>query len=95
MSSPETRSSRFLIRPHSSPQWLTRPVSAARKPSSWVPPSWVLMVLAKVCTDSVNEVFHCIATSRLMWFSTWSGVSASNAMMVGLALSLRRLRCST
>ena len=69
MSSPETRSSRFLIRPHSSPQWLTREVSAARKPSSWVPPSWVLMVLAKVCTDSVNEVFHCIATSRLMWFS--------------------------
>ncbi len=95
MSSPETRSSRFLIRPHSSPQWLTSPVSAARKPSSWVPPSWVLMVLAKVCTDSVNEVFHCIATSRLMWFSTLSGVSASKEMTVGLALSLRRLRCST
>ena len=53
MSSPETRSSRFLIRPHSSPQWLTSEVSAERKPSSWVPPSWVLMVLAKVCTDSV------------------------------------------
>ena len=32
---------------------LIRPVSAERKPSSWVPPSWVLMVLAKVCTDSV------------------------------------------
>ncbi|SLH24137.1 Uncharacterised protein [Mycobacteroides abscessus subsp. abscessus] len=31
---------------------LTTVVSAARKPSSWVPPSWVLMVLAKVCTDS-------------------------------------------
>ena len=30
----------------------TTVVSAARKPSSWVPPSWVLMVLAKVCTDS-------------------------------------------
>ena len=95
MSSPETRSSRFLIRPHSSPQLLTREVSAARKPSSWVPPSWVLMVLAKVWTDSVNVVFHCIATSRLMWFSTLSGVSASKEMMVGLALSLRRLRCST
>ena len=53
MSSPETRSSRFLIRPHSSPQLLTSVVSAARKPSSWVPPSWVLIVLAKVCTDSV------------------------------------------
>ncbi len=52
-SSPETRSSFFLIRPHSSPQLLTREVSAERKPSSWVPPSWVLMVLAKVWTDSV------------------------------------------
>ncbi|CAM3279947.1 Secreted protein [Mycobacterium simiae] len=31
---------------------LTTLVRAARKPSSWVPPSWVLMVLAKVCTDS-------------------------------------------
>src|ERR1700760_4493676 len=30
----------------------TTDVNAARKPSSWVPPSWVLMVLAKVCTDS-------------------------------------------
>ena len=95
MSSPETRSSRFLIRPHSSPQLLTSEVSAARKPSSWVPPSWVLIVLAKVCTDSVKEVFHCIASSRLMWFSATPGVSASKLMMVGLATSLRRLRCST
>ena len=31
---------------------LTTLVNAARKPSSWVPPSWVLIVLAKVCTDS-------------------------------------------
>ena len=53
MSSPETRSSFFLIRPHSSPQLLTREVSDARNPSSWVPPSWVLMLLAKVWTDSV------------------------------------------
>ena len=52
MSSPETRSSRFLIRPHSSPQLLTSDVSAERNPSSWVPPSWVLIVLAKVWTDS-------------------------------------------
>ena len=98
MSSPETRSSRFLIRPHSSPQWLTRVVSAARKPSSWVPPSWVLMVLAKVCTDSVKPVFHCIAISRLMsppWSDPWTGWAASKSMTVGLALSLRRLRCST
>src|SRR6478735_3215248 len=38
-------------------------VNAARNPSSWVPPSWVLMVLAKVCTDSEYPAFHCIATS--------------------------------
>jgi len=52
MSSPETRSSRFLISPHSSPQLLTSDVRAERNPSSWVPPSWVLIVLAKVLTDS-------------------------------------------
>ena len=52
-SSPERLSSFFLIRFHSSPQLFTRDVSAERKPSSWVPPSWVLMVFAKVCTDSV------------------------------------------
>ena len=53
MSSPLTRSSGFFIRPQSSPQLLTREVRAARKPSSWVPPSAVLIALAKVCTDSV------------------------------------------
>ena len=95
MSSPETRSSGFFIRPHSKPQLLTSEVSAARKPSSWVPPSWVLIVLAKVWTDSEYVVFHCIATSRLMWFSTDSGVSASNEMIVGFATCLRRLRYST
>ena len=31
---------------------LTIVVSAARNPSSWVPPSAVLIVFAKVCTDS-------------------------------------------
>ncbi len=31
---------------------LTTLVSAARNPSSWVPPSCVLIVFAKVCTDS-------------------------------------------
>ena len=56
-------------------------VSAERKPSSWVPPSWVLIVLAKVYTDSVKVVFHCIATSRLMWLSRV--VSASKAMTAG------------
>ena len=47
MSSPVSFSSplsNFL----SVPYWLTTLVRAARKPSSWVPPSWVLMVLAKV-----------------------------------------------
>ena len=47
MSSPVSFSSalrNFL----SVPYLLTTLVSAARKPSSWVPPSWVLMVLAKV-----------------------------------------------
>ena len=94
MSSPDTRSSCFFIRPQSKPALLISEVSAARKPSSWVPPSWVLIVLAKVCTDSVNEVFHCIASSRLMVLSSVT-VSASKLMTVGFALSLRRLRCST
>ena len=42
---------------------LTSVVSAARKPSSWVPPSWVLIVFAKVWTPSEYAVVHCIATS--------------------------------
>jgi len=53
MSSPETRSSRFLIIAQVSPHLLTVLVSAERKPSSWVPPSMVLMVLAKVWTLEV------------------------------------------
>ena len=52
-SSPGEPVLRFLTSPHSSAQLLTVVVSAARKPSSWVPPSWVLIVLANVCTDSV------------------------------------------
>ena len=47
MSSPESFSSP-LSSFFSVPYRLTTLVSAARKPSSWVPPSWVLMVLAKV-----------------------------------------------
>ena len=47
MSSPESFSSP-LRNFFSAPYLLTMPVSAARKPSSWVPPSWVLIVLAKV-----------------------------------------------
>ena len=45
---------------------LTTVVSAARKPSSWVPPSAVLIVFAKVCTDSEYAPLHCIATSTDM-----------------------------
>ena len=45
---------------------LTIVVSAARNPSSWVPPSAVLIVLAKVCTDSVYAELHCMAISTEM-----------------------------
>ena len=48
MSSPERLASFSLRMPQSRANLLTSVVSAARKPSSWVPPSWVLMVLAKV-----------------------------------------------
>ncbi len=56
------------------------------------------MVLAKVCTDSVNETFHCMATSRLRsWVPPWAPAlcSASNEITVGLARVLRLLRYST
>ena len=53
MSSPESRSSFFFTSPHVSAHLLAVTVSAVRKPSSCVPPSWVLMALAKVCTDSL------------------------------------------
>ena len=47
-SSPVRRSSFLRIKPCSSANLLTTEVSAVRKPSSWVPPSWVWMVFAKV-----------------------------------------------
>ena len=47
MSSPVSFSSPLRIF-LSAPYLLTTLVSAARKPSSWVPPSWVLIVLANV-----------------------------------------------
>ena len=47
-SSPERLVVLLLEKPQSRPNLLTSVVSAARKPSSWVPPSWVLIVLAKV-----------------------------------------------
>ncbi len=52
MSSPVSSGSLSLTSFLSFAYFFTTEVSAARKPSSWVPPSWVLMVLAKVCTDS-------------------------------------------
>ena len=37
--------------------------SADRKPERCAPPSWVLMLLANVKTESWKPVFHCRATS--------------------------------
>ena len=52
-SSPESLSS-FSFSSFLSVAYLfTTEVSDDRKPSSWVPPSCVLMVLAKECTDSL------------------------------------------
>ena len=50
-------------------------VSAARNPSSWVPPSAVLIVFANVYTDSVYVAFHCIAMSTDI-----PGTSSTNSM---------------
>ena len=67
-SSPVRRSSFLRMNPCSSPNLFTIEVSAVRKPSSCVPPSCVLMVLANVYTDSEKPAFHCIATSSDMRF---------------------------
>ena len=48
MSSPERLASFSLSTPHSRANLFTSVVSAARKPSSWVPPSIVWIVFAKV-----------------------------------------------
>ena len=53
MSSPESLSSFSLSSFFSLAYLLTMEVSEARKPSSWVPPSCVLMVLANEWTDSL------------------------------------------
>ena len=52
-SSPESLSSLSLSSFLSVAYLFTTDVNDARKPSSCVPPSWVLMVLAKECTDSL------------------------------------------
>ncbi len=73
MSSPVRRSSLVsLIIFLSIAHLFTTPVSAARKPSSWVPPSIVAIVLAKVCTLSAKDLFHCIAISSESFFSVSS-----------------------
>jgi hypothetical protein len=50
------------------------------------------MVFAKVCTDSVKEVFHCMAISRLI---PESGASASTAITVECTGSLVFIRYFT
>ena len=69
---------------------LTRVVSAERNPSSWVPPSAVLMVLAKVWTDEVYDWFHCIAISTAM-----PSPSSSKEMIEAWAGSFLLLMCRT
>jgi hypothetical protein len=51
-SSPERFSSFSLIRLRLRAIAFSVRVSAARKPERWVPPSWVLMLLAKLKVDS-------------------------------------------
>ena len=62
-SSPERLSSLSLRMFLSRAYRLIMLVSAARKPSSWVPPSVVAIVFAKVCTDSEYADVHCMAIS--------------------------------
>ena len=69
---------------------LTMAVSAARKPSSCVPPSAVLIVLAKVCTDSVYAELHCIAISTAI-----PSASSSKSMTVPCIGSFEALRYRT
>src|SRR6478736_9397885 len=87
-SSPDSDGSFSLSNFFSLAYLLTTEVNDARKPSSWVPPSWVLMVLAKECTDSLYDEFHCIATST----SIVSPLT-SKPMIDGWIGSLVWLRC--
>ena len=43
-------------------------VSAVLNPDRWVPPSRVLMVLAKLKMFSTYASLYCIASSSLVWF---------------------------
>ena len=90
MSSPETRSSRFLIRPHSSPQWLTRRGERGAEA--------LLVGAALVGVDGVGEGVHRLGERGVplhrdleahVALGRRRAVSASKEMTVGLALSLR------
>ena len=89
-SSPVRFSSFSLSMPLDRAKSLIALVRALRKPSSWVPPSWVLMLLAKERTDSVYEVVHCMATS-----SSASSPTSEMSMMWAWSGSRSELRCLT
>ena len=92
MSSPDRFGCFSLRIPQSRANLFIIVVSAARNPSSWVPPPTVLMVLANVYTDSLKPWFHCSATSAAMRLSS---VSSSKWMTVGFAGPLLALRWVT
>ena len=89
-SSPERLLFLSLMRPWRRAQSLSEVVSAARNPVTWVPPSTVLILLAKARTDSLNPSLYWIATS------IWVGPSFLSADMgCRLSTSLPLLRCRT
>ena len=65
---------------------LTSEVSAARKPSSCVPPSVVEIVFAKVRTASEYAVVHCMATSAEMPIFRSSDSKSMTSGSIGVAL---------
>ena len=77
---------RFLPRPKS----LVTLVSARRKPSSWVPPSTVLMLFTNESTFSRYPAVHCRATS-ISASSSWS----STTIWRELTTSALRFRWAT
>jgi hypothetical protein len=88
MSSPDSFSS-FLSSFFSAPYRLTVFVSAARKPSSCVPPSWVLIALANVYTDSPYDSFHCMAISSAMPSSCASDSNMITDLWIGVLVLFR------
>ena len=89
-SSPERLASLSLSTPARRAQSLREVVRAARKPVMWVPPSTVLMLLAKAKTFSVNESLYWRATSMVVAPSRFS-----TAIGRAWRTSLWRLRCRT